>query len=103
MIVGSGVSVGWGVKGSMKGKVGCGEAVFVGEGSGLIVQVGSISGSGEGWMNVVNAPHPIDKNVIARMTNVRRGNLMNGGIYTENGDCFGLTPSQHLHQHQVHM
>ena len=92
--VGSGVSVGWEIKVSAGGNVGCGEAVPDGEGSGLVVQVGSTSGSGVGWINVVNVPHPIDKNVIARRTKVRRGNLMIDETYTETRDCFGLAPSQ---------
>jgi len=100
--VGSGVSVGWEVKVSVGGNVGCSEAVSDGEGSGLVVQVDSTSGSGVGWINVVNVPHPIDKNVIARRTKAQRdvlslskdGNLMIDEIYTEARNCFGLVPSQ---------
>jgi len=99
--VGSGVPEGCGVNVSVEVKVGCSVAVSVGEGSGLIVQVGSM-GVGAGPMSVVNAPHPIEKNVIVRMTNVQRnvlslskgGNLMNGEMGAGSGDCFGLTPWQ---------
>ena len=55
------------MKVSVKVKVGCGVAGSVGEGSGLIVQVGSKVGVDAGWINVVNAPHPIDANAITDM------------------------------------
>jgi hypothetical protein len=62
--VGNAVSDGWGEAASVKVKVGCGEAVSVGEGGGFVVQVGSMVGVGYGWMNFVKAPHPSDVSVI---------------------------------------
>ncbi len=63
--VGGEVSEGWGIMVSVEVKVGWGVAVPVGEGSGLIVQVGSTAGIGAGWMNVVSTLHPIDASAIA--------------------------------------
>jgi hypothetical protein len=67
--VGNGVSDGWGVMVSVEVKVGWMVAGSVGEGSGLVVQVGSRVGVGVGWISV-SPPHPIDKYVIARRTKV---------------------------------
>ena len=92
--VGTAVSEGWGGKVSVDVNIDWMVAVPVGEGSGLIVQVGSMVGVSTGWRKVVNIPQAIDKNVVAKRRNVRYGNLMNGEMYTNNGDCFGLTPSQ---------
>ena len=47
---------------SVEVKLGWAVAVSVAEGSGLVVQAGSMTGVGIGWMNV-SIPHPIDVSV----------------------------------------